>query len=466
MTDQHDYDLIVIGGGSAGSTAASAAVRSGKKVLLLEKDLLGGTCTNYGCVPSKSFLHASGMLHNIRSAKNYGLINKLPDYDFQPIRDHKNRIVKNIHNSGKKVVRSQGVELLKGVAILKDAHTVSVEGKEFTSYFILIASGSVPFIPPIQGLNDVPYMTSRNALDLDDLPESILIVGGSYIGLELASFFNELGVRTTVVENSDRIASHEDREISEELSKSLSAKGIELIVGSQVQSVNRMNGDINVKIKQGNKEIARVSGSLLVATGRKPQLKGLGLDETGIKYGKKGIEVDEHLQTSVHGIFAAGDCIPSLQLEHVGVYEGWLVSQNILSENKQKIDYRVVPRVMFSFPEVGSVGETEDEAGRHANVIIKSFPYASIPMAQIKEDSEGLIKLVADADSGTLLGAHIMGARAGDLIHLAALAMRSNIPVSSIGGSIAAYPTLAQGFYYACEALAWELEKYAAGKAA
>lgn len=466
MIGPYNYDLIVIGGGSAGSTAASAVVRSGKKVLLIEKEALGGTCTNFGCVPSKSFLHAADMLQSIRNAKDYGLIKEVPEYEFQPVRYHKNRIVQSMHDSGRKVVENMGIELKKGTASIKDQNTVMLDGKEFTSEYILIATGSATFVPPIDGLENVPYMTSRNALDMEELPESIVIVGGSYIGLEFASFFNELGVRTTVVENSDRIASHEDEEISHELSHSLADKGIELIMGAQVLSVAKADRVISVRAKRGQDQILLSAASLLVATGRIPQLENLKLSDVGIKYGKKGIEVNDNLQTSVPNIYAAGDCIPSLQLEHVGVYEGWLAAQNILSGNKHKADYRVVPRVMFSLPEVGSVGETEQQARQHADVATKTFPYNSIPMAQISEDPDGLIKLVADANNGTLLGAHIMGAGASNLIHLAALAMQFNLPVGDIGDAISTYPTLAQGFYHACESLAMEIEELSTGKAA
>ena len=455
----NDYDLLIIGSGSAGSTAAITALDYGaSKIGLIEKGPLGGTCTNVGCVPTKSFLHAANLINGSRKAVDYGLFKDLAKPDYQAVKEHKNNMVSSFLAAGDNALKKYDIEIIKGLAKFKDADTLEVDSKTLRAKNILIATGASPFIPPIEGVQDVPYLTSTSALDLEELPESIIIVGGAYIGLEFAAFFHSLGVKVIVVEAAGRLAPNEDQEIASYLATSFEKQGLEFHAGANVLGVIG-DSEIEVKIEKNGTQTNLKSQKVLIATGRVPNLKQLDLESAGVKYGRKGIEVNEYLETSASSVYAAGDVIPSLQLEHVAVYEGWKAAKNMFSDEKEVLDYRVIPRVMFSNPEVASVGETEEQAAGHSEIESVAYPYKGIAMANINEDNDGLIKLVADASSGILLGAHIIGKNAGDLIHLAALAMQTNIPVDKIASSIAAYPTLAQGFYYAAESLSAKINK-------
>jgi mercuric reductase len=454
----YDYDLAIIGGGSGGATAAATAVGMGvKKVLVIEKGALGGTCTNTGCVPSKANLHAAFLARQGQKIRSYGLGECESGVNFGSVKEHQTRIIKGMRESGEKAMDRLGIEIMRAAAAFKGPHSLTAQGREITAKHIIIATGGEPSIPPIDGLKDTPFLISQTALADAVLPTSMIIIGGSYIGLEFATLYNSLGVQTTIVEVADRLASIEDNDISALITQALTDRGVECATGVNIAKVEFARGRFTVAGEQNGSPVNFSGQRLLVATGRKPNLRGLDLESAGINYGKKGIEVNAHLQTSVPSVYAVGDCIPSLQLEHVAVYEGWLAAANINSPVKEKTDYAVVPHVMFTDPEIAAVGMTEAQARERADVIAIGYPYWGIPSAQISEETEGLIKLVADAQSGRLMGAHIAGKNAGDLIHLGALAMKADLTVDQIAPVMAAYPTLAQGFFQACEALAGRL---------
>lgn len=458
MSDKYVCDLLVIGGGSAGSTAAMAAVGFGAKVILAEESSLGGTCTNVGCVPSKVWLHAADLIRSVGRAKAYGLIDKTAAPEFDLIQRTKTGIADSFRSNGTKVMEQAGIEIIHGRAAFVEPRLISIDGRMVEADRVLIATGSSPFVPPIDGLEQVPYLTSSDTLALPELPKSILIVGGSYIGLEIATFFNTIGVKTTVIEALDRIAPNEDKEVSEMLAKMMADQGIDIHTSTKVERVSKIDGGVSIEASQADQMISVSGEKMLIATGRKPALNELNLVAAGVTFGRKGIEVDRFLETAAAGIYAAGDVLPSLQLEHVGVYEGGLAVNNMFSDQREGADYRVIPRVMFTYPEVASVGETEEQAARARPVVAETIPYAALAMAKIDGEPQGLIKLVADAAGGQLVGAHIVGHDAGNLIHLASQAMSFNLPVDKVAASIAAYPTLAQGFFYAAEALTEKIE--------
>ncbi|KKL91209.1 hypothetical protein LCGC14_1896990, partial [marine sediment metagenome] len=368
MDQQDSYDLLIIGGGSAGTTAALTAIDYGSpKIGLIEKGLLGGTCVNVGCIPSKSFLRAANLVNNGRRAVDYGLFNELPLPNYNAIVEHKNKIVSSMRSSGDKTLEKYDIDIIKGSAVFKGANTLQVDSRTLTAKNILIAAGVSTFIPPIDGIKDVPYLTSTSALSLEELPESLIIVGGAYIGLEFASFFHSLGVKVTVIEAASRLAPNEDERISSYLATSFEKQGLEFYTEAKVMGVSSKS-EIEVKIEINGEQTSLKGQKVLIATGRVPDLKELGLEAAGVKYGRKGIEVNELMQTSVPSVYAAGDVVSSLQLEHVAVYEGWKAAVNMFSEKKEPVDYRVIPRVMFSHPEVASVGETEEQAASHTAV--------------------------------------------------------------------------------------------------
>lgn len=453
-----DYDLLIIGGGSAGASAAMTARALGvERVAIVENGFVGGTCTNVGCVPSKSFLHAADLARHVAQARTYKLASSDPSDlgdsqdAFAEVRLSKNELVASMRAHGTQALSEAGVQVLKATASLASPQSLLVGGEELTAGHILLASGAAPAIPPIEGLSDTPYLTSTSALAAEKLPRSVVIIGGAYIGLEFASFYQALGVKTTVVEAFDRLAPNEDEMISAALLEAFVAQGIEVAVDTKVKSVRGDDNGIHVFAQRNGKPVTFGGESLLVAVGRKADFASLSLDKAGVEYGSKGIVVDDYLQSTAASVYAAGDVLPppSLQLEHVAVYEGQLAVNNMFAA-KRRTDYSVVPRVMFSFPEVASVGETAAQAKQRVAAVSAALPYTSIAMARIADETQGLIRLVAEEGSGRLLGAHIIGTDAGNLIHLATTVMRAGTPVGEVAETISAYPTLAQGFYLAC----------------
>jgi len=429
------------------------AANLGKKVIIIEKGKLGGTCTNVGCVPTKALLHGANLIRAAEDAEEFGVESKRKN-GFNLIKEHQNNMTRRMRDSGKSALERAGIEILSATATFKGERVVLADDRMIEPENVLIAAGAAPLFPPIDGLDSVNYLTSTTALELEVLPKSIVIIGGAYIGLEFATFFNTLGVETTVIEAFDRLAPNEDREISDLLTKTLKKQGMEIFVDTMVKKVAETDEGVKVQANSKSGIVELDAEKMLVATGRGSDLSSLDLESASVSYDRKGIDVDNLLQTTSKSIYAAGDVVPSLQLEHVAVYEGWLAANNMFKTEKKEKDYRVIPRIMFSHPEVASVGLSEDEAKVSNSIEVVALPYAAIPMAQINEDTIGLIKLIADKGSKLLLGAHIIGTDAGNLIHLGALAMEAEIPVERIGETISAYPSLSQGFFSACEDLA------------
>ncbi|RJQ31701.1 MAG: NAD(P)/FAD-dependent oxidoreductase [Actinobacteria bacterium] len=454
-----DYDLIIIGAGSAGATAAVNAVSLGaNKVLIIERGELGGTCTNTGCVPTKIFLHSAKLMLEAENANRYLEKPVMPTPNWKNIMQRKQYYINSAHHNGLRIFADRGIELIKGKAKLIDTHTVSIDEKSMTAKYILIATGAKAAIPPIKGIHEIDYLTNANALELKNLPQSIIVIGGSYIGLEFASFFNALGSKVFVVESKNTIASTEDEDISDYLSKELENSGIEIFSSAKAIRVKKEGKQILLEISQDKNAYNLVANKLLVATGRKPNLD-FNPKAAAIRAETEGILVNPLLQTDSPNIYAAGDVLPTLQLEHVATYEGYLAAHNMFSLNKQLTDYSVVPHVMFTFPEVAAVGITQRQAEESFHIATSLYSYSAIAAASINEERNGIIKLIGDNNTGLLLGAHIIGADAGNLIHLASILMQAKVPVNALAEQISAYPTLAQGFYYALTKLSENISR-------
>jgi len=439
------YDMTIIGGGSGGLTAARVASSLGANVLLIDKERLGGDCLNYGCVPSKSLIHVARVVHQAQNAAKLGLMNANLDVDMAKVNNYIREVIGRIAESEK--VYTEGVTVKFGDVSFKSATELTLNGETITSRNTLISTGSRPLIPRIEGLKETGYLTNEDVFNLMSLPSSLLIVGGGPIGVELGQAFRRLGTDVTIIEGLDRILPKEDPEVSATLTKVLRSEGINVVTNALFINA-KCDGNKKVVIaKQGEKNLAIEVDEILLTIGRQPNVEGLNLEAASITYSNKGIQVNEHLQTTAPNIFAIGDVIGGYLFTHIAAYQAGIAIRNALVPiGKKKVDYRVVPWCIFTDPEVARVGLTSDEAEKHhKQTRIVKFPVADIDRAQTESETRGFIKLVLTGKKDEIVGAHMVCTHAGELLGEMALAMRHHLSINDILDTIHAYPTMSTG---------------------
>ncbi len=443
------YDMIIIGGGSGGLTAARIAASLGANVLLTDKIRLGGDCLRYGCVPSKSLLHVARVVQQAKEAMNLGLTPANLGVDMARVSKYVQGVIDRVGEAEKIYV--EGVTVKFGEVSFKSPTELRLNTEEVTSRNTLISTGSRPAIPQIEGLAEAGYFTNEDLFDLNNLPASLIVIGAGPIGVEMGQSFARLGTQVTIINRSQRVLPKEDSDASATLAKVLASEGINLVLNTTLLKVSRNGDKKEVTAKQGDKEVTFEADEILVALGRQPNIEDLNLEAVGIKHGHKGIEVDEHLQTSVPNVFAIGDVIGSYLFTHVAAYQAGVAVRNALVPvGKKKVDYRVVPWCTFTDPEVARVGQTREEAEKqHKDVREEVFPYAEIDRAQAENETAGFIKLILAGKKEEIVGAHIVGQRAGELLGEMTLAMQHNMTVNDIYNTIHAYPTMASGIQQA-----------------
>jgi pyruvate/2-oxoglutarate dehydrogenase complex dihydrolipoamide dehydrogenase (E3) component len=449
------YDLLVIGGGSAGETAARVARRKLGRVALVERDHLGGDCLWSGCVPTKAMLASAKVAQLARHGKRFGIDVGEVRPDFAAVMARKERIVARIEQTELPAAfEREGIDVLIGPARFRDARHVEVGDRMIETRRVVVATGSRPAVPPIEGLKETGFITNVEAVRLSTLPASLAILGGGPIGCEFAQMFRRLGSRVTLVEMEQRLLPREDEEVSDLLARSLTAEGVELRLGRRVTRVERAGTGQEGKrllLSGGNAEEQVPADEILVATGRSPNTD-LDLEAAGITYDRRGIRTDRELRTSAAGIWAAGDVVGPYLFTHVAAYHGEIAGTNVASGHK-KVSYRALPWATFTDPEVARAGMTEAEAreryGRRVTVV--RWPLASVDRALCEGAPEGLIKLVLTPGlwlglgGGELVGAHIIGAQAGEWLHQLLLVMRARLPAGLAVWPVHIYPTLALG---------------------
>ena len=458
---QH-YDLVVIGGGTAGLVTAAGSAGIGARVALVERDRMGGECLWTGCVPSKALIAAGRSAAESRNAERYGVHSGQTEVDFGAamrwVRDVQQRIAP--HDSPERF-RALGIDVIQGDARFTGARSVSVDGRTLSAKRVVLATGSSPAVPPIPGLADVPYLTNETIFSLTERPATLLVLGGGPIGLELAQAFTRLGSTVHVFEASPRLLPREDHETAELLGQRLEADGVRLHVGMTATHVERgpdgrgirLTATSNSDSTNGSRETLTLDGdALLVATGRTPRLDGLELARAGVEAGKGGIMVDEALRTTAEGVWAAGDCVGPLRFTHVADYQARLVVRNAFFPLRDKADYSVVPWVTFTEPELAHVGLTEEEAReRHGDgVRVWRRPFADVDRAITDGETAGLVKLVT-TPRGKILGGHILGHGAGNMIGEITLAMKHGISAQALGNTMHPYPTYPEAIKQAAE---------------
>ena len=443
------YDLVAIGGGSAGLTVGRYGPKLGAKVAIVEADRLGGDCTWTGCVPSKALIASARAAHHARHTADLGLPVAQLDgpIDLAPIVDRilalQEQIYRDVDHPD--LLRAAGCDVIEGRARFVGPHTIEVDGRRIDARYFCIATGSSPAIPPIDGLDGVDYLTNHTVFQIRELPPRLLIVGGGPIGLELGQAFARLGSDVVIAEALSRVLTKEEPEVSDLITACLRSEGVEIRTDTRVQSVRRQDGEIRALLSHDDDAQERPFDAILLTSGRTPNVDDLGLDAAGIDYGPNGIKVDGTLRTSNDAVFAVGDVTAGLNFTHVAAYEASLVLRNALFPRPVTADYSAIPWATFTDPEVSHVGLTEAEArstyGSRVQVYRQDF--ADIDRARLDGDPRGFCKLIT-RDGDRILGAHIIGPGAGELIHEYALALQAGLPTSSIADTVHAYPTLSE----------------------
>lgn len=436
-----EYDLVVIGGGSAGLLAAGVAAALKAKVALIERDRLGGDCLWYGCVPSKSLIHASRVAYEVKHAGRLGIYCKDPEIDFAKAIAHVQDVISTIqpHDSPERF-EGLGVEVIFGNGKFIDRKTFEVNNRQLKARAFMISTGSRPAKLPISGLEEAGYITNEEVFSITKRPDSLAIIGGGPIGCELGQAFSRLGSNVTIIASRDRLLSKEDPEAVEVIHKQFASEGINFLLNTKVERVEVVDG--KKYVYAGKEKIA--ADQILVAAGRQPNVESLNLDAAGVKMGKKGIEVNSKLQTSNPRIYACGDVLGGYQFTHVAGYQANVALKNALFLPIFKADDRVIPWATFTEPELARVGLTEQEAReRFGNdIYVVKQEFADVDRAQAEAATEGFAKIITRRN-GEILGAHLVGAAAGELIHEIILAMSHKLKISALGG-IHIYPTLAE----------------------
>jgi len=441
-----NYDLVVIGGGTAGLVSAAGAASLGARVALVERDRLGGDCLYRGCVPTKTLVKSARVASLIGRSEEFGIKTAGHEVDFPAVMDRMQKVIEAAgeHDSPERF-RKLGVEVFTDEARFEAPDLVAVDGRRLKTRSAIIATGSHPTAPPVEGLEEVGYLTNVGALQLSRLPRSMVVVGSGPIGSEFAQIFARFGSEVTMVSSSPLPLPKEDPEIGEVLEHVLLADGVTFHGGYKAESARLEGGEKVLVARNERGEVVEARGEeILVAAGRAPTAESLDLANAGVELEKKGLKVDENLRTTAPNIYGAGDITGKYLFTHVAEYQARTVVRNALFPLKTKADHRVVPWTTFTDPEVARVGLTEEQAReRHEGVKVFRQHFEGVDRALTDGEPDGLVKIVTGR-RGRILGGHIIGPDAGNLIHEIVLAMQKNIPIGTLSQTIHVYPTLAQ----------------------
>lgn len=447
---QIQQHLIILGGGSAAFSAAIEANRLGVKVTMINEGLpIGGTCVNVGCVPSKNLIRAAETVYKANHNPFDGVKSSAKVNDFHTLIESKEKLVQNLREEKYiNIIKDmQNFELVKGHAVLVDTKSVQVGTRVIRGTHFLICSGASSLIPDIEGLDEVDYLTNKEAFELKELPESLIILGGSYIALEIAQMFSRLGSKVTMLQRSNRILSMQMNDITQELHRYLKDEGINIITGNAVQSVLQNKKYVDVVSMVDGSEKVFSAQKLIVATGRRANTQGLNLEAVGVKLeNNQGIKVDEYLQTSQPNIYAAGDVLGKNMFVYTAAHEAKLAVNNMFADTKKRVDFSVLPWVIFTDPQVAGVGMDEEQANK-AGLHVESaiLPLRYVPRALAAQDTRGFIKLVRNVEDDTLVGARILASEGSELLMEVAVIMKFGIKVEELKEMLHPYLTLSEG---------------------
>ncbi len=444
--EEKKFDVAIIGSGPGGYPAAIKLAQAGKMVALIEKDEIGGTCLNRGCIPTKALIANAEVLSHIRKAKDFGIQVDGVKINFPSMQKTKDETVNGLKKSLEGLILANNIQIIRGEATFIAPHKLEVKGKDtltITAADIIIASGSEPREIPAFAFDNSLIHSSTSILALEKLPEKLAIVGGGVIGCEFASLYAELGVKVIVIEMLDRIIPLEDPALSAALTKSFTARGIELQTGVAVSSIKKGPKGVIITLAS-NKEIT--ASSALIAIGRSLNSDKLGLDKAGVKVEKGAIAVDEKMQTNVKGIWAIGDVTGKSLYAHVATHQGIVAAENILG-HKSAMNYDAVPGVIFTIPEIGSCGMTLEQAKKRGfKAKAASYPFQALGKAQAAHQTEGFAQVIIDEKTGQVLGGQVIGHEAGLLLSSICYAIANELTIECITETIHAHPTLTEAW--------------------
>lgn len=456
-----EFDLLVIGTGGAGMAAAIRGAELGARVGIAEAGTVGGTCVNVGCIPSKNLIAGAARLHTAREGFP-GISPAEPRLDWQRVIGQKTDLVDELRQAKYLDVLEAYPEitLLRGRARLLGGGHVAVGGAEYRAGKVVIATGASPWSPSIPGLEEAEPLTSTTAMELEALPESMIVLGGGFVGVELGQTFARFGTRVTILKRSDRIAKGEDPEISEALRRYLEAEGLEIRTGVEVERIEKDGRDVVVHARQDGRQILLRAERILVATGRRANTADMGLEDVGVELDGRGfVKTDSALRTTDADIYAAGDVAGGPAFVYTAARDGRTAVENALTDAERETD-AVVPRVMFTDPQIAAVGMTEAEAREAGHSVeVRRLDLENVPRALVEHDTRGFIKVVAEAESGRVLGVHAVAPHAGELMGEAALAIRFGLTVRDLAETLHPYLTWGEGVKLAAQTFTKDVAK-------
>lgn len=450
-TNDVTYDIAVIGGGPAGYIATIRASQLGAKVVLFEEDCLGGTCLNRGCIPTKAFLKSVRAWQDLQKLSQLAITGvdlKGAKIDWAMLQGRKNRIVARLTMGVATLLQAHGVDVIHGSAVMEDKPgLIRVQDKIYQACNVIIATGSKPKLIPLPGLDSAAVITSDELLSLEAVPSSLIILGGGVIGVEFAFIFRELGAEVTIIEMEERLLPNMDEEISRQAARVLKGNGIQINTSTKALEIR---GNTLFVEKNGSDNITEITAEkILLAVGRAPSYKGIDVQRLGIKTAKGAIITDEFLRTNIPQIYAVGDVNGKFMLAHKAFAEGIVAVENIMG-NTKKINYEAIPQCVYSFPEMASVGLTEKEAqDRYGAIKVGKFPLVANGKAQLEGETRGFVKVIVAEESGKILGVHIIGASATELIAEAVTAIQLDATVEELINCIHPHPTISESIWEA-----------------
>lgn len=448
------FDLIVVGAGSAGRHAAQAAGRAGHRVGLVEYGPFGGLCILKGCMPTKAMLRSSEIIGILKKAPEVGVLpGRWVGIDFPHIMRRKDKIIGEMAEYALASIQSnKNITLLSGRGTFLSSEEIRVDGTSYRAPKFVIATGSCERILRVDGLKETGYMVSDHLLEIKKLPDTMVVIGGGAEAVEFGQFLARLGVRTTLLQRSDRILSKEDPDVSKAMAEYLVKDGIRLYTGVRLLRVGRQRGKKVLTFLHEGKQKQVSTMEILLVAGRTGNIEGLDLDRAGVRTNESGVMVDDYLQTTNPNIYAAGDVTGVLQVVNMATYQGEVAGRNALSEKKAKIDYRVIPRALFTDPEFARVGLSEQEAKSIGKPFrVGSYPFNDLGKAIVSDRTEGFIKIIADSYSAEILGVAILGPEASVIIHQAVVAMHFRATLSDYAKISHIHPSLAEIILYLVE---------------